>query len=140
MGTKIDGVGTKIDDMASGLGGKLDEINENLDASGVDTGIPEDDTENVNGELPEDYEPVDLDQNFLEAIYDDLLNNNPFTSIINQSELTASGNCSMNCSINVLGRSVNIDFSICDYDLTIFRNMMLVVSTLTAFFIVFRKN
>lgn len=141
LGGKIDGVGNKIDGLGGkidGLGDTLTDIKESLDASGVDTGL--DSVADPVDDLPADYQAIDLEINFMTEIYDGLLNNNPFISAIRGTTLTTSGSCSINQSVSVLGHSANLNFSLCDYDLSMFRTMMILVSTLTAFFIVFRKG
>jgi len=141
LGGKIDGLGDKIDDQGEAITGKIDEVGKKIDdligegPENID--LPAD--EDFNADLPEDFEPVDLEENFLEGVFDDLISNNAFISQIRGSELTASGSCSLHSSVTIFNRSVDLDFSICDYDLSAFRAVVLMIAGLTSFFIVFRK-
>lgn len=133
-----DDVGDKVDDVGNNIQEFKNAFDEFTDTEGVLTDLPEDD--DFNGNLLEDFEEIDLESDFMSDFLGGLLQNNAFIQQITGSTLTASGACSLSGSISVLGRSMTIDFSICEYDLTVFRAMILMIAGLTGFFIVFRKG
>lgn len=53
--------------------------------------------------------------------------------------VNTTGSCSLSGSVQVLGRSVSIEFSICDYNLSVWRSIMISVTAFTAFLIVWRN-
>lgn len=136
---KLIGNSDKTNQKLDKIEGELEGINEKLDASGVETSLPDDD-DDFDGELPEDYEAIDLDDDFMSSFFNRLVQNNAFIQQISGSTLSASGACSLSTTVSIFGRSVSLNFSICEYDLTVFRAMILMLAGLTGFFIVFRKG
>jgi phage-related protein len=134
----VNGLGTKIDGVTGAVNDLAEQLEEDLDTEGVSTDIPEDG--DVNGDMPGDFVPVELDQTYIDGLFNTILANNPIVQIISGSTLTASGSCSVSTSVSLLGHSVPIELSLCDFDLSAFRAMMLMISTLTSFFIVFRRS
>lgn len=130
------GLGDAID----GVNQNLEDIKEELETDEIDTSLPE--TDDPDAELPEDFQPYDMDdegQGWADTL-ESLAADNPISQMITGSELETSGDCSISANCTLMGQSTTLEFSMCDYDLSVFRVMLLMITSLTCFFIVFRRG
>ena len=81
--------------------------------------------------------------NWLTGIFDDLLENNPVADFAENSGVTTSNPvCSMSDTFQMFGDTMTLELSMCDWEneLQMLGNLMVAITTLTSFIMVFRKG
>jgi len=94
-------------------------------------------------DMPEgEIEEIGEGENIMTSFLSDMLTNNPISQFVSGATLdTSSSNCSLNCPLTVLGSSVELEFTMCEYEdeLQTFGSMLMGLTTLICFLIVFKR-
>ena len=130
-------------DLLNDTNDSLNDINDNLEGE-IDDTLPDDPEFDPN--MPDNWTPAltedDLDPEGpsivspLYSIIDSATGD--IKSFITGTSVNTSGSCSISDSISVLGQSVNIEFSVCDWDLSVWRTIMITITTFISFLYIWR--